>query len=188
MTSIPRIFHYTYAHKLKLIDHAGGLSPSKPGARVLQGMTEVSRFGAEEEPVLWFSSNLGFEKTALKPMQDRFGNVQKANVVEHAKSVGLVRFELTDSVGLEVWPWAALKSVARISSVEQRKMEKRGREVGSNPSEWYGVLVADYLVLPLRHLSIQYLDVSGVQPIWRPTTLDQEIQKFESKGLTVQSV
>lgn len=183
---MPRLFHYTYSHKLEAIKRSGGLEASNAGARVLDNGVEVDRKGSTEKRVLWFSTNRSFEQTAVKKTMQN-GSLVRGNFLEHARTIGLVRFELKNSTYHEVLHWKDLASKAGITYSQRQKMEKAGREQGANPSEWYGVILENRTLF-LHSLSIQRLDTFGEKPAWTPTTLDEEIERFRSLGTLVKSI
>mgnify|MGYP006139613365 CR=1 FL=1 len=181
-----RLFHYTYAHKLESIRRAGGLEASNPGARILNNGIEVDRKNSTEKRVLWFSSNRSFEQTAVKKTMEK-GSLVRGNFLEHAGTIGLVRFELTDPSKHDILHWKDLGPRAGITHSQRQKMEKIGRAQGANPNEWYGIILEDRTLF-MHWLSMQRLDVSGEKPTWKPTTLNDEIERFQLLGMRVKSI
>lgn len=190
-----RLFHYTYAHKLGGILRTGGLKPSSGGKNEVNvGADQISKVKQDlgESPVLWFSTNRVFEKTAGKPSYVN-GEFMPPNWKKDALSIGLVRFELIRPDGLDVLAFKDLAKVAGISSAEQRKMEKRGRDAGANPSEWFGVIFEEGFC-PLEFFSVQQLvpdsgaTLQSFSAKWISCTAAEAHAAFVSRGIAIRSV
>lgn len=119
-------WHYTTSHKFLQIMSDGLLKPT--GVFI----------NPCERPVLWFSTNQGWEATANKMVQNKHGQFRRLTKREtFLGGGGLVRFGCPADL-LMTWP--QLRQAARISRNDARILEKSGRKQGANPSAWRGTL------------------------------------------------
>lgn len=117
-------WHYTTERNFRKIAESGVLLPAA-------GME------AHEEPVVWFSLNREWEQTACKGIKTPEGQQSLTKDQTKALCGGLVRFGYPKRL-LVPWPEGAAK--ARISNDTRTALEKAGRMMGANPSEWLGHL------------------------------------------------
>jgi hypothetical protein len=94
-----------------------------------------------EKPILWFSSNQVYERTAYR-LKD---NGEPFSFGEHIKTFGgFVRFGIGIplNAGLEIFPWEGekLADAACIPPDERTKLETIATQLDANPNEWYGML------------------------------------------------
>ncbi len=123
------IWHYTTSERLVPILSTGELKTTDMG--VTPG----------EKPILWFSSNQVYERTAYR-LKD---NGESFSIREHIENFGgFVRFGIGIplNAGLEIFPWEGgkLADEARIPPDERTRLEKTAKPQGANPNEWYGTL------------------------------------------------
>lgn len=133
------IWHYTTGLHARLIIGSGLLLPTAVFIR------------SWERPVCWFSSNQYWEQTANKGFCDKCGVVRTLSMEEtFTKGLGLFRFGLPEERGVR---WPEIGKKANIKADMRRALMEVGREVGANPTEWYGTLSA----IPLAELEAQSL-------------------------------
>jgi hypothetical protein len=121
-----QVWHYTTDTKLDSIYADGELKPTAKGVP------------DRERPALWFSSNQIWEPTANKAFALANGTpVRPLTSQEMLEMFQLVRFGIDSKLLL---PWHRLRKVANIGSIEQRRLIKAARKVGSSPVQWFGSL------------------------------------------------
>lgn len=92
-----------------------------------------------EKPILWFSMNQFWEKTANKMWGFPDGSVQVLDMEgTRLKGRGLFRFGVRARTTI---PWPLLAKKARINKEIARGLEKAGIKQGARPQEWRGSLV-----------------------------------------------
>lgn len=131
-----KVWHYTTDSKLDSIYTDGELRPTSNG--IPNG----------EQPALWFSSNQIWEPTANKAFATASGiPIRPLTSTEMKEMFQLVRFGIDSEL---VMPWNTLKKTAHISRSEQGRLIKRGKLVGSSPTQWFGSLDPISLDLLIR--------------------------------------
>lgn len=125
------IWHYTTSDYLDPILSTGELKTTN--LSVTHG----------EKPILWFSSNQEYERTAYRAND----NGKPFTFEEHIEHFGgFVRFGIlyVGNVGLEIFPWESgkLADVACIPEEEVKRLEDSAKAewCRADPNEWYGVL------------------------------------------------
>lgn len=143
-------YHYTTAQKYELIKQSGLLLPADIGVL------------PPELPILWFSTHPRYEPSALKPLGDEYGNVIRMLTVKelHERAGGLVRFGISVS---NLKRGEELRKAAKMSSTVWRKLEKSGKKIKANPSDWLGHVGS----IDIQEVTIEVMDENMV---WRPMT------------------
>ena len=131
------VWHYTSKAHLPAILKCGELRPSNTLAK-------------DEKPLLWFSSNQGWEHTATKYLGNERGEISRLTFEEQARLFGCIRFGLcADDPRLMAWPdacaWAGMTDKTRAT------LEDAGRKVGATPGEW----LASYMPVRLIVLTFE---------------------------------
>lgn len=122
------VHHYTTEnHHLPLILSSGLLLPSNAGAE-------------HEEPLLWFSRNQVWEKTATKMVREGTG-VRLLTFHEQLAKWGCARFSLSGDDS-RIMNWAEACKYAGITSTVKRKLEVVGKKRGGSPFDWCAVAVS----------------------------------------------
>nr|WP_314570308.1 hypothetical protein [uncultured Pseudomonas sp.] len=130
------VHHYTTEnHHLPLILSSGLLLPSNAGAE-------------HEEPLLWFSRNQVWEKTATK-MVSVGGGIRSLTFNEQLAKWGCVRFSLPADDS-RIMNWADACKHAGITRTVRRQLEAVGKKRGGSPSDWCAVAVS----IPLSDSSL----------------------------------
>lgn len=118
-------WHYTVGLKLPLIRESGTLRPAD--AYIAPG----------ERPILWFSTNQYWEKTAAKAVREA-GSTRMLSMRETAeRGKGLYRFGLPAE---QLTRWPEIGKQAGIRAAMRNALMRVGRAKGANPAEWYGTL------------------------------------------------
>lgn len=143
-------YHYTTAEKYELIKQSGLLLPADIGVL------------PPELPILWFSTHPRYEPSALKPLGDEYGNVIRMLTVKelHEMGGGLVRFGISTA---KLKRGEELRKAAKMSATVWRKLEKSGRKMKANPSDWLGHVGSVHV----QEVTIEVMDKNMV---WRPLT------------------
>lgn len=143
-------YHYTTAQKYELIKQSGLLLPADIGVL------------PPELPILWFSTHPRYEPSALKPLGDEYGNVIRMLTVKelHERAGGLVRFGISVA---NLKRGEELRKAARMSATVWRKLEKSGKKMKANPSDWLGHVGS----MDIQEVTIEVMDENMV---WRPMT------------------
>jgi hypothetical protein len=151
------VSHYTFGHKLSAILSTGALLPT--------GVT-IPR---HERKSLWYSANLRFEPTALKPLKMPWEiEPRRATMEELHEVVGLYRFVAdTDVLRVKHWPQACRE--IGIALQDARRLVEVGRQLGANPEDWWATVHPKPLAL---HTFERW---TGDR--WEPADLDDEVTK-----------
>lgn len=126
--SVPAfVWHYTTeAHHLPGILRDGCIHPATVG------------IGPRERPVVWFSSRLTYEPTAIKVARDLpDGSTQLGTLADQIEAVGAARIGIDAGDAL---PWARLVKAAKISPTTERRLIRAARAVGGSAADWFGVV------------------------------------------------
>lgn len=152
-----QVAHYTFGNKLPAIAATGALLP-----------TGVS-IPRHERKSLWYSANMRFEPTALKPVKmPGDAEPRRATKEELHQLAGLYRFVAdTDLLRVKHWPLAQ-RDIGILPRDAQRLVEV-GREMGANPEDWWATVHAKPLVL---HAFERWTG-----ECWLPADLDEELQR-----------
>jgi len=121
------IYHYTFGHKMPEIANDGYLRPT--GVNIAH----------DERPVLWFSRNPVFERTAAKGTLEN-GKVRLMNFGEMHEHLGIYRFALP-MPDQRVFTWVRLPKLANIPQRVVKHMISEGVRRGAKPSDWLGTFV-----------------------------------------------
>jgi hypothetical protein len=148
-------YHYAPWRRLTAIVESGELRPGNAGG------------GANEPPLLWFSTHPYWEPTATKAWRVG-GRVRRMTFEEHRREVGCVRFELVKPLQLLEWNDAC--RFAGIGREERRNLQRIGQKLGANPAHWF----ASPLAVPLADVRLQILldewgyatDLVGMGKAW----------------------
>lgn len=123
------VWHYTVGIRYQLIERDGVIKPAT--AFVPQG----------EKPIVWFSLNQQWEKTADKSVKDEDGTLRHLNTAETAEvGGGLVRI----GVAPETAPhdWKTLRELSGMTSAMAQGMYHAAIDKGARPGEWRGTFQA----------------------------------------------
>ena len=118
------LWHYTIRQFLDSILTDGVLKPATLG--VPKG----------ELPVVWFSANQLWEKTANKGTEDELGIRRTLSMHEtHRYGKGLVRIGVDPSAA--PYRWEDFKRLSGISPKTARDLYRKAIEIQAKPGEWY---------------------------------------------------
>jgi hypothetical protein len=118
-----RIFHYTVGIRLlKILED--------------QKIKCATAFiGKKEKPVVWFSTNQEWEKTANKMWNDKKGRLISLSKEETEElGNGLVRIEVTPETA--PYTWEDYKQKARVDRRILSGLYKVAKDQGADPREW----------------------------------------------------
>jgi hypothetical protein len=92
-----------------------------------------------EHPIVWFSANQEWEKTAWKALQTDTGEIRNLYTREEMAAYcdGLYRIGMKPNL---LKPWSRLQKLAHIKVAEVRGLEKVARDLGANPFDWWGTI------------------------------------------------
>jgi hypothetical protein len=117
-------WHYTTGQKLALILESGAIVPA------------TALVPRRERPVVWFSLNQRWEKTANKAIVHD-GSLISLTMQQTAELCnGLARFGVAPDTAPYNWP--ELKRLSRMSSKMVRSLYDSALRQGASPSEWRG--------------------------------------------------
>ena len=141
-------WHYTTAQKYHLIKQSGLLLPAHIGVV------------PPELPILWFSTHPQYEPTARKPVGDAYGRIIRLLTVQemHKFAGGLVRFGISTSA---LKRGEELRKAAKMSSTVWRQLEKTGKKMKANPTDWLGHVGS----IALEEVTVELMDANMV---WQP--------------------
>jgi hypothetical protein len=134
-------YHYTTAQRYHLIKQSGLLLPAHIGVL------------PPELPILWFSTHPRYEPSAIKPLGDGYGNIIRMLTVKelHELGGGLVRFGISTA---DLKRGEELRKAAKMSATVWRKLEKSGKKMKANPSDWLGYVGS----ITLQQVSVEAMD------------------------------
>ena len=136
-------WHYTIGKHLDSILGMGMLLPASIGVE------------PPERPVVWFSLDQTWERTAAKAMVDTRGRMHRLSMHETALHCGGIYRLGIDAKALNVGE--ALRKAARISSTVWRQLCAEGIRQGASPSNWCGAVGA----ISVDDLCIERLESVG---------------------------
>jgi len=145
-------WHYTTGEKAKLIFESGELKPT--GAFI----------EAHEKPILWFSTNQDWERTANKWIMAPDGKILPLTMEETRNmGGGLFRFGMPS---LQLIQWPKLARLANMRSKIQWALEEGGLRAGADFREWCGLLEP----VSIDALTCQTMTDSGWDDVQLPAT------------------
>ena len=167
-----KLYHYTVGSKVGDIMKSGYLKPSD--GFLLPG----------EKPVLWFSKNPRFEYTSLKMIKDNENGEFINNTFE-------IQHELFQNVRFVIncnpkdygnqymmREWTEINLISNTPTVLKKSLEKSGRRMGGNPSDWCGTLND----IPLKRMIFQVWDTNNQE--W----VDEDIKTWLNPDTTTNKV
>lgn len=122
------IYHYTSGLYRRCIDQDRFIRPRRPNNC------------SEQKPIVWFSSYMHFEPTALKVDPYKGVLIEPEEMFNGAYRYGLDTEDVAIMQILGIVQWDILKVQARISRKDRIALAVGGRELGSHSRWWYGTL------------------------------------------------
>lgn len=151
----PLAWHYTTGEKFILIVEDRVIRPASTGVK------------PPELPIVWFSLDQNFERTARKGLLTEAGQFRTASIQETQElGGGLVRFGL-DAEILIPWRGGALRKASRMRYPTAKKLEAAGIQQGAQPFEWMGSLdpvPIDICVVEVLNDNAVWIEVGGARP------------------------
>jgi hypothetical protein len=123
------LWHYTTGQKFLQILESGEIRPAFAG--VPDG----------ELPIVWFSSNQFWEKTACKGWQESDGSILSLTM-EETRKLGGGLFRIGVSGETAPHDWLALKLLSGMKSGMARRMGTVALRHNARPEEWFGTFEA----------------------------------------------
>jgi hypothetical protein len=159
------VWHYTTGECLVKILRDGYIKPAT--AFVARG----------ERPIVWFSRNPTWERTANKMWRKPDGSIELLDREgTRVRGGGLVRIGVTPATA--PFNWRDLKEQSRMSAKIARALYQTAINKGARPSDWYGT----FDVVP-RHLWVAVERLDGEN--WVPIELSDSPPEGLAKGQPV---
>jgi len=122
------LWHYTTPQGITDIFHANQILPTSCG--ILQ----------DEKPVVWFSANQEWEKTAWKGLRNkRTGEIRELYTREDMVEVLGTLYRVGVKREL-LKPWVRLKKLGRIRPEMARELENVAIRLGASAYDWWGTI------------------------------------------------
>jgi hypothetical protein len=89
-----------------------------------------------ETPVVWFSTNQAFERSALKGLEPTGGGPRRTATMDEMDRLGGGLFRIGVHKSIAPFDWWEFKRRSRIKEGIAKGLVKAARQLGANPAEW----------------------------------------------------
>ena len=138
-----RLWHYTHDQRIQQIVESGYLKLS-------------TKFIAKgEKPAVWLSSNPEFEMTASRMTAN-------GEILPYNQKGGPAAIRIEVKPNPKCVTWAKYKHVGGISQEMAQALERKGKQQGANPEQWY----ASLRVIPAKlWINIELFDKGEIEKV-----------------------